>query len=223
MQVVILCGGMGTRLREETESRPKPMVIMVVGVNGSGKTTQARALFRRLQSQGCPALLTHEPGGTPLGESIRRRLKTSRDLSPLSELFLFAAARAQLVQGVVGPALRDGITVVCDRYTPSTVAYQGYGLGLDLGLIDQVNREATGGLSPDLIILLDLPPELTVTRKGKKAQDVFDAAPLAFHGKVREAYLSQAAQAPGRWLVLDATRPLGELTGEVWNKVQPLL
>ena len=197
--------------------------IVFEGGDGSGKTTQVRALFRRLQSQGFPALLTHEPGGTPLGESIRRWLKTRRDLSPLSELFLFAAARAQLVQGVVGPALRDGITVVCDRYTASTVAYQGYGRGLDLGLIEQVNRAATGGLSPDLIVLLDLPSELAVARKGKTVRDGFDAAPLEFHGKVREAYLSQAAQDPGRWLVLDATRPSEELTGDIWNKVQPLL
>ncbi len=144
-------------------------------------------------------------------------------MSPLSELFLFAAARAQLVQGVVGPALRDGIIVVCDRYTASTVAYQGYGRGLDLALIDQVNRTATGGLSPDLIVLLDLPPELTVSRKGKTVRDVYDAAPLEFHNKVREAYLSQAAQDPSRWLVLDATRPRRELRGEVWGKVQPLL
>ena len=197
--------------------------VVFEGGDGSGKTTQAKALFRRLQSQDCPALLTHEPGGTPLGESIRRRLKARRDLSPFSELFLFAAARAQLVQGVVGPAIRDGIVVVCDRYTASTVAYQGYGRGLDLGLIDQVNRAATGGLSPDLIVLLDLPSELTVTRKGKTVRDVYDAAPLEFHGKVRESYLSQAAQDPGRWLVLDATRPRRELTGEIWNKIQPLL
>ncbi len=199
------------------------LFIVFEGGDGSGKTTQARALVRRLLRQGRSVLLTHEPGGTPLGEAIRRRLKAGRDVSPLSELFLFAAARAQLVQGVVGPALRDGIIVVCDRFTPSTVAYQGYGRGLDLGLIDQVNRAATGGLSPDLIVLLDLPSELAVIRKGKTVRDVFDAAPLEFHGKVREAYLFQAAQDPGRWLVLDAARPRRDLTGDVWNKVQPLL
>ena len=197
--------------------------IVFEGGDGSGKSTQARTLFRRLRRQGCPALLTHEPGGTPLGESVRRWLKSKGDVSPPGELFLFAAARAQLVQEVVGPALRDGIVVVCDRYTPSTVAYQGYGLGLDLGLIDQVSRAATAGLSPDLIILLDLPPELTVARKGKTIQDVYDTAPLEFHRKVREAYLSQAARDPGRWVVLDATRPRGDLTEDVWNKVQPLL
>ncbi len=199
------------------------LFIVFEGGDGSGKTTQARALVRRLLRQGRSVLLTHEPGGTPLGESIRRRIKAGRDVSPLSELFLFAAARAQLVQGVVGPALRDGIIVVCDRFTPSTVAYQGYGRGLDLGLIDQVNRAATGGLSPDLVVLLDLPSQLAVTRKGETVRDVFDAAPLEFHGKVREAYLFQAAQDPGRWLVLDAARPRRDLTGDVWNKVQPLL
>ncbi len=199
------------------------LFIVFEGGDGSGKTTQARALVRRLLRQGRSVLLTHEPGGTPLGESIRRRLKAGWDVSPLSELFLFAAARAQLVQGVVGPALRDGIIVVCDRFTPSTVAYQGYGRGLDLGLIDQVNRAATGGLSPDVFVLLDLPSQLAVTRKGNTVRDVFDAAPLEFHGKIREAYLFQAAQDPSRWLVLDATRPRRELAGEVWIKVQPLL
>ena len=197
--------------------------IVFEGGDGSGKSTQARALFRQLRSEGYPAMLTREPGGTPLGESIRRRLKTRRDVSPLSELFLFAAARAQLVQGVVGPALRDGITVVCDRFTASTLAYQGYGRGLDLALIGRVNGAATGGLAPDLIVLLDLPSELTATRKGKNLRDVYDAAPLAFHRKVREGYLSQAAQDPGRWLVLDATRPRRELNRDVWDKVQPLL
>ncbi|PKB80628.1 MAG: dTMP kinase [SAR202 cluster bacterium Io17-Chloro-G9] len=197
--------------------------IVFEGGDGSGKTTQAKALFRRLNSRGFPALLTREPGGTPLGESIRRRLKARRDVSPLSELLLFAAARAQLVQNVVGPALGDGTIVVCDRYTASTVAYQGYGRGIDRVLIDQVNLAATGGLSPDLIVLLDLPPELTLIRKRESAGDVFDAAPLEFHSKVREAYLSQAAHDPGHWVVLDATRPPGELTGEIWEKVQPLL
>ena len=197
--------------------------IVFEGCDGSAKTTQAKALFRRLQREGRPSLLTHEPGGTPLGESIRRRLKAGREVSPLSELFLFAAARAQLVQSVVLPALRDGITVVCDRYSASTVAYQGYGRGLDLAIIGQVNQAATDGLSPDLIVLLDLPSGLTADRKGKSVRDVFDAAPLEFHGKVREAYLSQAAQDPERWLVLDATKPRRELTREVWNKVQPLL
>lgn len=197
--------------------------IVFEGGDGSGKSNQGRALFRQLRSEGYPAMLTREPGGTPLGESIRRRLKTRRDVSPLSELFLFAAARAQLVQGVVGPALRDGITVVCDRFTASTLAYQGYGRGLDLALIGRVNGAATGGLAPDLIVLLDLPSELTATRKGKNLRDVYDAAPLAFHRKVREGYLSQAAQDPGRWLVLDATRPRRELNRDVWDKVQPLL
>ena len=199
------------------------LFIVFEGGDGSGKTTQARALYRQLQRRGCPALLTHEPGGTPLGESIRRRLKSRRDLSPLSELFLFAAARAQLVQGVINPALQDGITVVCDRYTASTVAYQGYGRGLDLRLIEQVNQAATGGLSPNLIVLLDIPSDLAGDRKSKTTRDVFDTAPLQFHNRVREAYLSQAAKDPGRWLVLDATRPLRQLTGEVWDKVQPLL
>ena len=193
------------------------------GGDGAGKTTQARALFRELEKQGYPALLTHEPGGTPLGESIRRQLKERRDLSPLSELFLLAASRAQLVETVAGPALKRGTTVVCDRFTASTVAYQGYGRGLDLKLIDQVNRAVDGGLCPDLTVLLDVPIDEAVGRKRDASTDVFDSAPAEFHRKVREGYLSQAAQQPHRWLVLDGTRPRGELAGEIWAKVQALL
>ena len=197
--------------------------IVFEGGDGAGKTTQARALIRKLEREGYPARLIREPGGTPLGESLRRQLKQRRDIAPLSELFLVAASRAQLVERVVGPALHQGITVVCDRYTASTVAYQGYGRGLDLEFIDRVNGAVTGGLYPDLTVLLDLPADQAINRKRNPRQDVFDTAPSEFHRKVREGYLSQAAREPLRWLVLDGAKSRGELARQIWNKIQPLL
>ena len=159
-----------------------------------------------------------------MGEALRRWLKRRRHLSPFAELSLFIAARAQLVKEVVRPALEKGVTVVSDRYTASTVAYQGYGRDMDLGLIDDLNQAATGGLVPSLTVLLDLPPEASLSRKSDTTIDTFEAAPLAFHRKVREGYLVQADRfASCDWLVLDAEQPQRELSRQIWAKVQPLL
>jgi dTMP kinase len=196
--------------------------IVFEGGDGAGKSTQCRALLGRLRRRGIPARLTREPGGTPLGESLRRALKSQPDLSAAAELFLFCAARAQLVQQVIRPALRDGVTVICDRFTASTVAYQGYGRGLDLDLVHQLNQVATGNLSPDLTILLDLPAEAALARRTRPG-DGFEAAPLEFHRRVRRGYLDQAAGSPRQWLVLDAALPQQVLARQVWAKVQPLL
>ena len=198
------------------------LFIVFEGGDGSGKSVQSRALFRRLRQQGYPALLTREPGGSALGENLRRWLKRSQGLSPLTELSLFTAARSQLVAEVVRPTLQSGNMVICDRFTASTVAYQGYGRGLDLKLVQRLNRLASDGLAPDLTVLLDLPPEGALSRKNI-GTDTFDTAPLEFHRRVRQGYLAQAAEDPGRWLVLDATRPRRELAQDIWAKVQPLL
>ncbi len=197
--------------------------IVFEGGDGSGKSTQARSLSQRLVRRGIPVLLTREPGGTPAGESIRRWLKGQRNFQPMSELLLFEAARAQLVGSVIRPGLDGGTTVICDRYTASTVAYQGYGRGLDLSRILQLNEMATGGLVPDLIVLLDLPPQVGLSRRGAAGTDPFESAPEEFQQKVRKGYLSQAAQDPERWLVLDGIRPQRELSREIWAKIQPLL
>ena len=167
--------------------------------------------------------MTREPGGTPSGESIRRLLKGQRSFRPMSELLLFEAARAQLVESVIRPGLDGGTTVICDRYTASTVAYQGHGRGLDLALIQQLNEMATGGLVPDLTVLLDLSPLVGLSRRGAARSDPFESAPQEFQSKVREGYLAQAAEAPERWLVLDGSRPQIELSREIWTKIQPLL
>ncbi len=197
--------------------------IVLEGLDGSGKTTQAKALLQRLRRRNIPALLTHEPGGTPLGEQLRRWLKGRPDLSPLAELTLFIAARAQLVEKVITPALKSGVTVLSDRYTASTVAYQGHGRGLDLDLIRNLNLAATGGLTPDMTILFDMPPEESLARRNITGADAIEAAPLEFHRKVRESYLAQAAAHADKWLVVDATQAKRQLSQQIWAKVKPLL
>ena len=201
--------------------------IVFEGADGAGKSTQSRSLLRRMRRRDYPVLLTREPGGTPLGESLRRSLKGRPGIRPLAELFLFSAARAQLVAEVIRPALDGGTHVICDRFTASTLAYQGLGRGLDLAMIRGVNQVATGGLLPDLIVFLDLPTEIGLSRKrdsaGDTPDDVFESAPSDFHRRVREGFLSEAGRDPDRWLVLDATRTSRELSQEIWAKIQPRL
>lgn len=201
--------------------------IVFEGGDGSGKSTQARLLLRRLRRRGIKVLHTHEPGGTPLGQTLRRLLKSSETMTPISELMLFEAARAQLVQHVVAPFLDQGGVVIADRYTSSTVAYQGYGRGLDRELIERLNREATGGLEPDLTVLLDLPVETALARKGGGDNgsngDTFDGAPVDFHRRIRRGYSALAAADPEGWLVLDGRRPPDDLSREIWAKVQTIL
>ena len=141
----------------------------------------------------------------------------------MSELLLFEAARAQLVERVIQPALLVGETVICDRFTASSIAYQGYGRGLDLGLIYQLNGYTTSGLSPDLTIWLDLPVEVSMVRRDQSNVDTFDSAAPEFHEKVRRGYSDLAEQNPHKWLVLDATQSPRELAQIIWTKVQPLL
>jgi len=197
--------------------------IVFEGGDGAGKSTQCRSLLHRLRQRGYPVVITREPGGTPLGESLRRLLKSRQTISNLSELLLFEAARAQLVEQVILPALLVGETVICDRFTASSIAYQGYGRGLDLGLIYQLNDYATGELSPDLTIWLDLPVKVAMARREQSDGDTFDGASPEFHEKVREGYSALSEQNPGKWLVLDATQSPQELARTIWTKVQPLL
>ena len=197
--------------------------IVFEGGDGSGKSTQARSLLRRLRRRGVKVLRTHEPGGTPLGQSLRRLLKSGDSMTPMSELLLFEAARAQLVWQVIKPHLEEGGVVIADRFTSSTMAYQGYGRGLDRELIERLNREATGGLEPDLTVLLDVPVETALARKGGGNADTFDDAPVDFHRKIRRGYSALAAADPEGWLVLDGQRPPEELSREIWDKVQTII
>ncbi len=199
--------------------------ITFEGGEGSGKTAQARALYRRLTRLDIPVMLLHEPGGTPLGSRIARSLKWSRevDISPLSELLLFNASRAQLVGEVIRPELANGSVVICDRYTDSTIAYQGYGRGLDLKVVRQINDIATDGLFPDLTVLLDIPVEEGFARKGISVRDRFEQEDISFHQAVREGYLKLAQADPRRWLVIDATQSRKNIADIIWERVSRLL
>ena len=197
--------------------------IVFEGGEGVGKSTQARSLARRLSKNGYDVVRTREPGGTSLGESARRWVKTQPHLTPVTELTLFISARAQLVEEVILPALNSHHVVVCDRFTGSTIAYQGYGRGLDLELIRSLNDASTGGLQPDLVVLLDIPVEAGLARKPGSHRDSFESQTMEFHKRVREGFLATASKCPDRWLVLDASMKRQALGEVVWEAIQPHL
>ena len=188
------------------------MFITLEGPDGSGKTTQARLLARWLQEEGHPVVLVREPGGTTIGERIREVLHdpAHTDMSPWTEVFLYCAARAQVVAEIIRPALAAGQTVLCDRYADSTLAYQGYGRGLDLEALRLVLYLATGGLTPDLTFCLDISPEegLARRRAGGGEWNRLDQETVDFHRRVRAGYLELAGLEPQRWVVVDAARPV---------------
>jgi len=199
------------------------LFITFEGGEGSGKSTQARLLLKKLEQQNIPAVLTHEPGGTALGNELRDAVKKSKaPISPQAELFLFAASRAQLVAEVIRPALEKGKVVICDRFMYSTLVYQGYGRGLDLTTIETINKLATGNLNPDLVILLDISPEQGLVRK-RSLKDRFEREDLSFHRRVREGYLKMAAAEPDRWLVIDASLRKEKIAELIWDRVSQLL
>ena len=195
------------------------------GPEGAGKSTQLAALVRHLHGAGRAVTETREPGGTLLGTQVRRVvLDPELEMGPLPEFLLYSASRAQLVTEVIRPALARGEAVVCDRYADSTLAYQGYGRGLDLDFLSRVTAEATGGLVPDLTVLLDLDPALGLARAARRGRpDRLEGADLAFHTRVRTGFLALATAEPGRFVVLDATRPVAELSTEIWAAVEARL
>ena len=201
------------------------LFITFEGGEGSGKSVQARAIHRRLSQLNIPVLLTHEPGGTPLGKKIAQLLKWAQDIdiSPIAELLLFNASRAQLITEVIRPDLESGRVVICDRYADSTTAYQSYGRGLDLETVKAIKHAATGGLKPDLTVLLDISAEEGLGRKRAQKQDRFECEDIAFHQKVREGYLKLAASEPERWLVVDASQSKARIEQTIWQRVSQLL
>jgi len=201
------------------------LFITFEGGEGSGKSVQARVLYRKLSRLAIPALLTHEPGGTPLGKKLSRWLKWAEytNISPLTELLLFNASRTQLVAEVIQPTLKSGKIVICDRYTDSTTAYQSYGRGLDLEVVTNINNAATQGLKPDLTVLLDMPAEAGLARKKARKPDRFEQESISFHQRIRKGYLKLAADEPGRWLVIDAAQSRGKITQLIWQRVSQLL
>ena len=201
------------------------LFITFEGGEGCGKSVQARALYRRLSQLAIPVILTYEPGGTPFGVKIARLLKWTQgtDISPMTELLLFNASRAQLLTQVIQPNLESGQVVIVDRYADSTIAYQGYGRGLGLEIVQAVNNAATQGLKPDLTILLDMSEEEGLARKGAEKQDRFEQEDIAFHQRVREGYLEMAANEPERWLVVDARQSKAKISEIIWQRVSQLL
>jgi dTMP kinase len=201
------------------------------GPEGSGKSTQLRRLAARLRTEGRTILETAEPGGTPIGTQIRRVLLDSKnlELSPTTELLLMFAARAQNVDQWILPALSRGEIVLCDRFTDSTLVYQGAARGLGHEVVYEVDRIACRGLVPDFTMLIDVETELGLERahgRNRKAQEIetrIDEQAVGFHRKVREAYLQLAADEPARIKLIDGSRSEEAVEQEIWNFVQSAL
>ncbi|MBX7252064.1 MAG: dTMP kinase [Candidatus Promineofilum sp.] len=200
-----------------------PMFITLEGPEGAGKTTQLRGLAEFLRGRGFHVVTTREPGGTAIGDQIRHVLHDTDNaaMSPTAEVLLYAASRAQLVAEVIRPALAAGHVVLCDRYADSTMAYQGYGRGLDRGNLAALTAIATGGLRPDLTLLLDLDVERGLARRRDMGEEMnrLDLETVEFHRRVREGYLALAAAEPARWLRIDADRPGDEVQSDLRRAV----
>ncbi|GAP08366.1 MAG TPA: dTMP kinase [Anaerolinea thermolimosa] len=198
------------------------MFITFEGPEGSGKTTQIRALQAHLQSLGVRVCTTREPGGTTISDQIRAILTSLENtaMHPRTEILLFLAARAQLVEEVIRPQLRAGNVVISDRYADSTLAYQGYGHGYDLDRLRLLLEFATDGLWPDLTLLLDIDPAIGLARKRHGGEwNRLDAYAEAFHHRVRTGYLELAARDPQRWVIIDASRPCEEVQAAIRRAV----
>ncbi len=192
--------------------------ISFEGVEGSGKTTLAQGLYRRLVESGFVAVFTREPGGTKAGERIREiLLHRDHPLDPWAEALLLIAARRQNVREVIYPALARGEIVITDRFSDSTFAYQGYGRGLPLKPLSRINKLGTSGLVPNLTFLVDIPVEVGLKRISGRELDSIEKEELEFHRRVREGYLKLARRAKKRIYVLDGTKDKKELLEEVYN------
>ena len=191
------------------------MFITLEGPEGSGKTSQLPALAGHLRKAGYDVVVTREPGGTAVGDQIREVLMNLENVSivPRTEILLFLAARAQHVEGLIRPALEAGKVVLCDRFGDSTLAYQGYGHETDLDTLRFLLNYSTGGLQPDLTLLLDVPVRKGLGRKLENSEEWnrLDAYAEAFHERVRQGYLSLATQEPDRWVVIDATQEIAQV------------
>jgi dTMP kinase len=201
------------------------------GPDGAGKSVQARLLAERLRARGLTVTETREPGGTPLGEQVRQILLDPADVprGPVADALLFNAARSQLVKDVIRPALARGEIVVLDRYATSSMAYQGYGSGVDREMLGVMAELSTGGLRPDLVVVVDVPVEVGLARRDAGRADELtrfedeSRHDLAFHQSVRDGYLAMAADDPDGWVVLDGTAEVGAVAEAVGRAVDELL
>jgi len=196
------------------------LFITFEGIDSSGKTTQAELLVKALRERGYDVVFTHEPGGTEIAEKIRDLLlsEDNNRMTWLTELFLYMASRAQHTEEVINRSMEEDKIVVCDRYMDSTLAYQGYGRGLDRNLIRKLNHLSTRGLKPRLTFLIDLPPKAALERR--EGGDRLESETLEFHNRVREGYLEIAKDEPQRFRLIDGTRPVQEIAREILKVVE---
>lgn len=201
------------------------MFITFEGPDGSGKSTQIRLLAEFLQTRKRAVMLTREPGGTAISEQIREVLLTKKNqsIAPETEALLFSAARAQIVREIIQPALAAGKIVLCDRYADSTMAYQGFGLGLDRAALAAITRFATGGLVPQLTFYIDVPVDVGIARKQSGETNRLDDKTLAYHERVRAGFLEMARGEPSRWIVVDGAQTVVRVQEKICQKVMEAL
>ncbi len=206
--------------------------ITFEGIEGCGKSTQVKLLAEKLKEQAISVVLTREPGGTRIGDQIRKIVlhADNTDMDVMAELLLNEASRAQHVTEVILPNIENGVTVICDRYGDASVAYQGAGRGLDVELVKQANELATGGLQPDVTILLDIEPELGLQRARARnlasnfavEEGRFEEEDIAFHRRVREGYMTLLNEEPERFHLIDGRESIEEVNQSILEAVLPL-
>lgn len=220
----------------------KGLLITFEGGEGSGKSTQCKRLVNKLVDEGINSILIHEPGNTPLGEQVRKWVKSKSIQNPIAETYLFCAARAELCKSVIVPALNKGVTVIVDRFIHSTLAYQGYGKGVDIETINNLNKITTDGLFPDLTILLDIDPNVSNTRinksinieldsleKSKKSKrenyegNKYENMNNSFHNKVRNGYLEMASHNRPNWSIVGGHQTESRVADSIWKRVNRLI
>lgn len=197
------------------------LLISFEGIEGCGKTTQAKLLYEYLRERGIACILLYEPGGTEIGEEIRKILLNEKNtkMSPKTELFLYLAARAQLLEEIIFPALQEGKVIICDRFSDSTLAYQGGGRNLGLERVSQINKYATNKLRPHLTILIDIPVSISKERIKKEEKDRLEKENEEFYEKIRETYLLLAKRAPKRIKIFKGDKSIEDLHLEIRTEI----
>ncbi|GLI54256.1 dTMP kinase [Thermodesulfovibrio yellowstonii] len=203
----------------------KGIFITFEGIEGSGKTTQGKLLAEKLKKEGLKVLYTYEPGDTEAGKHIRKILLNSEiKINPLCELLLYFADRVQHIEEKIKPSIESGFIVICDRFTDSTLVYQGYARGISIDLIKQLNKIVLDEFMPDLTVLLDCPANIGLKRNQKiNKKDRFEMENLAFHEKVRQGYLKLVESYKKRFFVLDATESIDKIAEDIYRKVKSIL